>query len=73
MKKAAAKKEVMLRIRISQDLKDKLEADAAERGISVSELIRRKVTRKPYTLRKGDEESTGKDRAGGDTAGSARR
>ena len=61
MKKAVGKKEVMLRIRISQELKDKLESDAQQRGITVSELIRRRVSRRAYTRRKGDEESTGKD------------
>lgn len=70
MKKEAPKKEVMLRIRISQELKDKLESDAQQRGISVSELIRRRMVRKPYQRQAG---STGKDRTGGDATGSARR
>jgi predicted HicB family RNase H-like nuclease len=61
MKKDASRKDVLLRLRVSQELKDKLEADAAERGISVSELVRRRMVRKPYVRRKGGEESNGKD------------
>ena len=61
MKKAAPVKTVMLRIRITQDLKDRLERDVAERGITVSELIRRRMVRKPYVRRKGGEESTGRE------------
>lgn len=70
MKKEKPKKEVVLRLRITEDLKTKLEADAAERGISVSELVRRRMVRKPYVRKEG---STGKDRTSGDTTGSARR
>lgn len=71
MKKQTAPKTVMLRIRVTEELKDRLERDAAKRGISVSELIRRKVVRKPYVRRKGGEGSLRRDRTGGDATGSA--
>ena len=71
MKKREPKKDIMLRIRISQAMKDRIEREAEQRGITVSELIRKRLVRRPYG--KGSEESNGRDRTGGDATGSARR
>jgi predicted HicB family RNase H-like nuclease len=60
MKQSKPKKDVMLRIRISQELKDRVEKEAQQRGISVSELIRKRLVRRPYGS-KGSEESTGRE------------
>ena len=60
-KKPKPVKTVLLKLRITPELKDKLEADAAERGITVSELVRRRMSRKKY-VRKSGEESTERDR-----------
>jgi predicted HicB family RNase H-like nuclease len=60
MKQPKPKKDIMLRIRISQELKDRVEKEAQQRGISVSELIRKRLVRRPYGS-KGREESTGRE------------
>ena len=49
-------KEVVIRLRVTPEFKERVEKEAARKGITVSELIRKKLVRKPYG-RPHDEES----------------
>ena len=71
MAKEKPTKDVVLKLRISSELKERVEKEAQQRGITVSELIRKRLVRKPYVRRKGGEESLRRDRTGGDATGSA--
>ena len=54
-----APKDVVIRLRVPVALKERVEKEAAKKGLTVSELIRKKLVRKPYTRRKGGASSSG--------------